>query len=58
MALTTCEIIWLHWLLVDMGAYLKNPTPLHHDNKSVIRIAHNSIFYKQTKHIETNCRFT
>jgi len=36
----------LCWLLVDMGVYLINPTPLHFDNKSVIQIAHNSVFHK------------
>jgi len=57
MALTTYEIIWLRWLLANMGVYLKDPTPLHCDNKSVIHIAHNSIFRERTKHIETDCHF-
>jgi len=55
MALTTCEIIWLCWLLEDMGIYLKDPTPLHYDNKSVIYIVRNSVFHERTKHIETDC---
>ncbi|XP_023765590.2 uncharacterized mitochondrial protein AtMg00810-like [Lactuca sativa] len=36
MAVTTCEIIWLRWLLADMGVYIYSPTPLHCDNKSAI----------------------
>jgi len=58
MALTTCEVIWLHWLLADMVVYLKDLTPLHCDNKSVIYIAHNFVFHERTKHIETDCHFT
>jgi len=53
MPLTTYKNIWFRWLLVDKGVYLKYPTPLHYDNKSVIHIAPNSIFHEQTKHIET-----
>jgi len=58
MALTTYKIIWLHWLLTDMGVYLKDPTPLHCDNRSVIHIARNFVFHERTKHIETNYHFT
>jgi len=58
MALTTCEIIWLHWLLGNMSAYLKNPTSLHCDIKSVIYIARNYIFHERTKHIKTDFHFT
>ncbi|XP_050217831.1 secreted RxLR effector protein 161-like [Mercurialis annua] len=38
MTYTTCEIVWLRWLLADMGVYLRRPTPLHCDNKSAIHI--------------------
>jgi len=41
-----------------MSVYLKHPTPLHCDNKSIIHIAHNSILHDRTKHIEINCHFT
>eukprot|EP00257_Ricinus_communis_P021105 XP_015580508.1 uncharacterized protein LOC107262008 [Ricinus communis] len=58
MASTTCEIVWLRWLLADMGVFLWQPTPLHCDNKSVIQIAHNSVFHEQTKHIEIDCHIT
>jgi len=57
MALTTCEVIWLHWLLVDMGVFLKDPTPLHCDNKSAIHIARNSVFHERIKYIETDYHF-
>ncbi|XP_035832453.1 ABC transporter C family member 4-like [Helianthus annuus] len=58
MALTTCEIVWLRWLLADMGINISQPTPLHCDNKSAMQIAKNSIFHERTKHIEIDCHFT
>ncbi|XP_052624739.1 uncharacterized mitochondrial protein AtMg00810-like [Lactuca sativa] len=58
MAVTTCEIIWLRWLLADMGVYISSSTPLHCDNKSAIQIAKNSVFHEWTKHIEIDCHFT
>ena len=36
MTLTTNEIVWLHWLVVDMGVYLSYPTLMYCDNKSAI----------------------
>ncbi|KAL5565046.1 hypothetical protein UlMin_028210 [Ulmus minor] len=36
MASTTKEIVWLRWLLVDMGIFLSHPTPMYCDNKSAI----------------------
>ncbi|KAL5564653.1 hypothetical protein UlMin_027817 [Ulmus minor] len=36
MASTTKEIVWLRWLLVDMGVSLSHPTPMYCDKKSAI----------------------
>lgn len=58
MASTTCEIVWLRWLLADMGVFLRHPTPLHCDNQSAIQIARNSVFHERTKHIEIDCHVT
>ena len=55
MATTTKEIIWLRWLLEDMGVSLSHPTPMYCDNQSSIQIAHNSVFHERTKHIEIDC---
>lgn len=30
------EIVWLGWLLSDMGVSVSSPTPLYYDNKSAI----------------------
>ncbi|KAJ9540774.1 hypothetical protein OSB04_027280 [Centaurea solstitialis] len=55
---TTQELIWLRWLLSDMGAPQRSPTPLWCDNNSAIQIAHNDVFHERTKHIEIDCHFT
>ncbi|GFY80839.1 hypothetical protein Acr_01g0006480 [Actinidia rufa] len=52
MAHATSEIVWLCWLLFDMGVTYSSPTPFYCANKSAIQIAHNSVFHERTKHIE------
>ncbi|KAJ0978741.1 hypothetical protein J5N97_014215 [Dioscorea zingiberensis] len=58
MASTIAEIIWLRWLLADMGVSLSGPTPMHCDNMSAIQITCNSVFHERTKHIKIDCHFT
>lgn len=58
MASTTAKIIWLHWLLADMGVILSTPTPMHYDNVSAIQITRNLVFHECTKHIEIDCHLT
>ena len=57
MASTVAEIVWLRWLLADLGIMLPAPTPMYCDNTSAIQIAHNSVFHERTKHIEIDCHF-
>ena len=57
MATTTVEIVWLRWLLADLGVSLFAATPMYCDNKSAIQIAHNAVFHERTKHIEIDCHF-
>ncbi|KAG9442724.1 hypothetical protein H6P81_018578 [Aristolochia fimbriata] len=54
---TTSELVWLCWLLSDMGVQLDTPSPLHCDNRSVIQIAHNDVFNERTKHIEVDFHY-
>ena len=54
---TTAELIWLRWLLQDLGFDCSTATKLHCDNRSAIQIAHNDVFYERTKHIEIDCHF-
>ena len=55
---TTCELVWLRWLLADMDAPQPTATPLYCDNHSAIYIAHNDVFHERTKHIEIDCHIT
>jgi hypothetical protein len=58
MASTTNEIVWLRWLLVDIGVSFSHPTPIYCDNHSSIQIANNLIFHERTKHIEIDFHLT
>jgi len=58
MTSTTKEIVWLRWLLADMGVSFSHPTPMYCDNQSSIQIAHNLVFHERTKHIEIDCHLT
>ena len=53
----TAKLIWLRWLLQDLGVDCSTATKLHCDNESVIQIAHNDVFHERTKHIEIDCHF-
>ena len=52
---TTTELIWLRWLLQDLGVDCSTTTKLHCDNRSAIQIAHSDVFHERTKHIEIDC---
>ena len=53
----TSELLWLRWLLKNLGVSTSCATPLYCDNQNAIHIAHNDVFHEQTKHIEINCHF-
>ena len=53
----TIELIWLRWLLQDLGVNCSTTTKLHYDNRSAIQIAYNDVFHERTKHIEIDCHF-
>ena len=54
---TTSELIWLRWLLTNLGVSTSSATPLYCDNQSAIHIAHNDVFHERTKHIKIDCHF-
>ena len=54
---TTSELLWLRWLLKDLGVSTSFTTPLYCDNQSAIHTTHNDVFYERTKHNEIDCHF-
>ena len=54
---TTTELIWLRWLLQDLGVDYSTVTKLHCDNRNAIQIAYNDVFHERSKHIEIDCHF-
>lgn len=54
---TIYEVLWLRWLLLDLGAMQNGPTPLMCDNDAIIHIAVNLVYHERTKHVEMNCYF-
>ena len=57
LATTIIELIWLRWLLQDLGVDCPTGTKFHCDNRSAIQIFHNDVFHECTKHIEIDCHF-
>ncbi|GKB54522.1 uncharacterized mitochondrial protein-like protein [Tanacetum coccineum] len=57
-AVTTSEIVWLRWLLADIGICIRHSTLSHCDNRRAIQIARNSVFHECTNHIEIDSHFT
>ena len=47
---TTFELLWLRWIIKDLGVSTSSTTPLYCDNQNAIHIAHNDVFHEWTKH--------
>ncbi|XP_019435862.1 PREDICTED: uncharacterized protein LOC109342306 [Lupinus angustifolius] len=55
LAIASCEVQWLTYLLNDFHVIFKTPALLYCDNDSARHIAANSVFHEKTKHIEIDC---
>ena len=55
MSVACPEISWLRGLLAELGFSQSDPTPLHTDSTSSIKIAANPVYHEHTKHIEVDC---
>lgn len=55
---TTSEIVWLRWLLADLGIPCDTPTPLLCDSTAAIQIANDPVKHELTKHIGVDASFT
>ncbi|XP_071740095.1 uncharacterized mitochondrial protein AtMg00810-like [Rutidosis leptorrhynchoides] len=58
MATTTCELVWLAYLLKDLRIEVQIPITLFCDNKVAQQIAANPCFHERTKHLDIDCHFT
>ncbi|CAL1359264.1 unnamed protein product [Linum trigynum] len=57
MASTVSEVVWLRWLLAELGVPQTASTPLHCDNQAALHISNNPVFHERTKHVEMDCHF-
>ncbi|BBH06980.1 wall-associated kinase 2 [Prunus dulcis] len=55
MAMATCELQWLRYLLYDLGLSHTTPSLLYCDNQAALYIAANPVYHECTKHIEIDC---
>ncbi|GJX73048.1 retrovirus-related pol polyprotein from transposon TNT 1-94 [Tanacetum coccineum] len=55
---TTCKLLWLSFLLKDLGITIKFPITLFCDNKSAQMLAVNPCFHDISKHVDIDCHFT
>ena len=57
MAQSTCEIMWIHHLLIEVGFKSSLPAKLWCDNQTALHIASNPVYHERTKHMEIDCHF-
>ena len=57
MAAAVQEAIYLRALMQDFGCPTKLPTEIGEDNQSCIKMCHNPVMHKRSKHIDTKLHF-
>jgi hypothetical protein len=55
--LANCESIWLCKLLTGLFGQELEPTVIHYDNQSWIKLSENPVFHDKSKHIEIRYHF-
>ncbi|GJR70253.1 hypothetical protein Tco_0016318 [Tanacetum coccineum] len=57
MAATTCELVWLTYLLKDLHIHVQVPLTLFCYNKAAQQIAANPCYHERTKHLHIGNHF-
>ena len=57
MTQTTCEMVWLKSILLELDFPVMTPMAMHCNNEATIFIANNPTFHKRTKHIKVDCHY-
>ena len=57
LAAATCEALWLHTILSELGLPPQHPTNILVDNHGTISFAQNFRFHAQSKHIDIRHHF-
>ncbi|XP_019225056.1 PREDICTED: uncharacterized protein LOC109206664 [Nicotiana attenuata] len=57
MSQSTCEIMWIHHLLIEFGLEHPIPAKLWCGNQASLHIASNPVYHERAKHIEVDCHF-
>jgi hypothetical protein len=52
LSVAVCEAMWLHKLLTDLFDHEMDPTIIHCDNQSCVKLSENPVFHDKSKHIE------
>lgn len=55
MAITTCEVTWLLYLLRDLHVLHNKLVLMYCDNQAALHIAANLVFHEKSKHIDVDC---
>jgi hypothetical protein len=50
------EAVWLHKLLTDLFDHEMDPTTIHCDNQSCVKLSEHLVFHDRSKHIEIKIR--
>ena len=57
MSSASCEVVSLRKILEYLGEKKIEPTKLHCDNQSIVKLAHNPFYHARSKHIDLQHHF-
>jgi hypothetical protein len=52
LSVAVCKAVWLCKLLIDLIDHEMDPTIIHSDNQSYVKLSENPVFHDRSKHIE------